>query len=287
MRYADPVTVEEASILLSEEKGITRILAGGTDVLVQMKSGIIEPDLLVDIKKIPGISDIIEQNGGFRIGAAVSGIELNDHQGVKELVPGVVEALELIGSTQIQGRCTMVGNLCNASPAADCVPALIAIEATVNIVGPKGHRVSPVDEIAVGPGKNSLEKGEFITSINIPSRPPRSSDAYLRFTPRTEMDIAVVSAAVSLTLSEEGICEHARISLGAVAPKVLIAQKASDILVGTKLDEITLSLMSAECLLECKPISDKRGTIEFRTDVSGVLAKRASLIAYKRAGGIK
>ena len=146
------------------------------------------------------------------------------------MFPGVVEALDLIGSTQIQGRCTMVGNLCNASPAADSVPALIAVEAKVNIFSPEGSRSCRVEEIPTAPGKTSLKKGEFIVSIDIPYRPKFSSDAYLRFTPRTEMDIAVVSAAVALTMSKEGVCEKAKVVLGAVAPTVKIVNEASIIL---------------------------------------------------------
>ena len=284
MKYVAPSSAEEVSRILVGENGISKILAGGTDLLVQMKSGLIEPDLIVDIKKIPETKEIKSLDGGFRVGAAVSGSEVKDHNGLNRLVPGVVEALDLIGSTQIQGRCTMAGNLCNASPAADCVPALIAVEATANIVGPKGNRKCKVEEIPVSPGKNSLKQGEFIVSIDIPNRPPYSSDAYLRFTPRTEMDIAVVSAAVSLSLSKDKICEKARVVLGAVAPTVLFVEDASEILVGTKLDDVSLQKMSDQCEAACNAISDKRGTISFRTEVSGVLAKRAAKIAYKRAG---
>ena len=160
MKYVAPSSAEEVSRILVGENGISKILAGGTDLLVQMKSGLIEPDLIVDIKKIPETKEIKSFDGGFRIGAAVSGSEVKDHNGLNRLVPGVVEALDLIGSTQIQGRCTMAGNLCNASPAADCVPALVAVEATANIVGPRGNRKCKVEEIPVSPGKP-------------PIRPPR------------------------------------------------------------------------------------------------------------------
>jgi len=284
MKYVAPSSAEEVSRILVGENGISKILAGGTDLLVQMKSGLIEPDLIVDIKKIPETKEIKSMDGGFRIGAAVSGSEVKDHTGLNRLVPGVVEALDLIGSTQIQGRCTMAGNLCNASPAADCVPALAAVEASANIVGPKGNRKCKIEEIPISPGKNSLKQGEFIVSIDIPDRPPHSSDAYLRFTPRTEMDIAVVSAAVALSLTKDGVCENARIVLGAVAPTILFVEDASEILIGTKLDEGSLQKMSDQCEAACNAISDKRGTISFRTEVSGVLAKRAAKIAYKRAG---
>ena len=229
--------------------------------------------------------DINNESDGFRIGAAVSGYELNNHKDFKSSFPGVVEAMDLIGSTQIQGRCTLVGNLCNGSPAADSVPALMAVNASLDIIGPNGNRVCPIKEIPVSPGKTSLKKGEFITSVFIPSKPPLSSDAYLRFTPRTEMDIAVVSAAVSLTLDDTGVCINAQIALGAVAPTVILIEDAANEIVNTRLDETSLTKMAEKCNRACNPISDKRGTIDFRTDVSGVLAKRASLIAYKRAGG--
>ena len=284
MRFADPTSAEEAVKLLSEESGLAKVLAGGTDLLVQMKSGIIEPDLIVDIKKIPGIREIIPENGGYRIGAAVSGSELSEHREITKFIPGVVEACELIGSTQIQGRCTMVGNLCNSSPAADTTPALFAVEAKVNIAGPSGNRTCSIEDIPIKPGLNSLKKGEFITSIFIPSRPKLSADAYLRFTPRTEMDIAVVSAGVSLEIDNQKKCIKAVIALGAVAPTVITVEKASNHLLGTKLEEAALKNMADECIKACNPIDDKRGTIEYRTEVSGVLAKRAAKIAYDRAG---
>jgi carbon-monoxide dehydrogenase medium subunit len=284
LRYVAAKSAEEASNFLLQETGVSRVLAGGTDVLVQMKSGMIEPDLIVDIKKIPGIRNITELDGFFRIGAAVSGSEVKDHENINKMLPGVVEALDLIGSTQIQGRCTMVGNLCNASPAADSVPALVAVNAKVNIIGPQGERSCNVEEIPIAPGKTSLQKGEFIVSVDIPYRPEFSSDAYLRFTPRTEMDIAVVSASVAIEMSKEGICENAKVVLGAVAPTVKIVGDASKEIVGTKLDESSLKKMSLKCVEICEPISDKRGTVEFRTEVAGVLASRAAKIAYKRAG---
>jgi len=285
MRYEVPSTAGEAVGLLEAEGGLSRILAGGTDVLVQLRSGMVEPDLIVDIKKIAGMRDIVAEAGGFRIGAAVSGAELGEHAGVRAAWPGVVEALELIGSTQIQGRATMVGNLCNGSPAGDSVPAMIAADAIASITGPGGERTCPVADIPVGPGRTSLAKAEFITSIFLPARADHSSDAYLRFIPRTEMDIAVASAGVSLSLDAGGTCTHARVALGAVAPTVVLVADAGAALVGTKLDDNALEAMGAACTAACNPIDDKRGTIEFRKDVAAVLAKRAAKIAYSRAGG--
>lgn len=285
MRFEVPQTAREAVGLLEAESGLSRVLAGGTDVLVQLRSGLVEPDLIVDIKQIAGMRDIVAEAGGFRIGAAVSGAELGEHAGVVALWPGVVEALELIGSTQVQGRATMAGNLCNGSPAGDSVPAMIAAGATATITGPSGDRTCPVEDIPVGPGRTSLTKGEIITSIFLPARPERSSDAYLRFIPRTEMDIAVASAGVSLTLDADGTCAAARVALGAVAPTVVLVPGAAAALVGSKLGDDALAALGAACSAACNPIDDKRGTIEFRRDVAAVLAKRAAKIAYDRAGG--
>jgi len=285
MRYEAPDTIKAAVGLLTKARGTSRVLAGGTDLLVQMRSGMIEPDLIVDIKQIPGMYDITSEKGGFRIGAAVSGAELGEHAKVRKFWPGVVEAVELIGSTQIQGRATMVGNLCNASPAADSVPAMIAAGAVARVVGPKRARNVPVEEIATGPGKTSLKKGEFVASIFLPKPKARTGEAYLRFIPRTEMDIAVVGAGVSLTLNAKGVCTDARVVLGAVGPRAIIVKDAAKALIGTKVDKAALDAMAAACSAAAKPIDDKRGTKEFRIKVAGVLARRAAVKALERAKG--
>jgi aerobic carbon-monoxide dehydrogenase medium subunit len=283
MQYEAPQTLEAATALLAGASGMARVLAGGTDLLVQLRAGMIEPDLVVDVKRIPEMRQITAEGGGFRIGAAVSGAQLGEHEGVGKLWPGVVEAVELIGSTQIQGRATMVGNMCNASPAADSMPALIAAGAIVTVVGPDGRRDVPAEEICIGPGKTSLRKGEIVASVLLPVRPPRSGDAYLRFIPRTEMDIAVVGAGVSLTLDEGGVCTAARFGLGAVAARPLLVEDAGRALVGTTIDEHALERLAAAASEACRPIDDKRGTIEYRTKVAGVLARRAAVIALERA----
>ncbi|GHE00144.1 oxidoreductase [Defluviimonas sp. 20V17] len=283
MRYAIPKTAAEAASLLMEEAA--RVLAGGTDLLVQMKSGVRSPEVIVDIKHLPGLRDISREGGGFRIGAAVSGAEMQEDAELVAAWPGVVEGVNLIGSTQIQGRATMAGNLCNGSPAADGVPAQIAAQAVARIAGPEGERDCPVAEIPTGPGKTSLGRGEFIASILLPARPDRSGDAYLRFIPRTEMDIAVAGAAVNLVLAEDGTVKEARVALGAVAPTAILVEEAGAALVGSKLEEPALAALVRACEAACKPIDDKRGTAEFRTHVAGVLAKRAARIAYDRAGG--
>lgn len=277
--------MKEAATLLAKEKGSAFVLAGGTDLLVRLRTGFIEPDLLVDIKRIAATRAIQATASGFRIGAAVTGAELGEHAKLKKAWPGVVEAANLIGSKQVQGRCTMTGNLCNASPAADSVPALVAAAAKVVIVGPKGKRTIPVEQVPLGPGKTSLRKGEIIESILLPKRPARAGDAYLRFIPRTEMDIAVVGVAVSVTLDAKGICTDARVALGAVAPTVLLVPEAAKALIGTRMDKMALDALAAACSAACRPIDDKRGTREFRVKVAGVLARRAAQIARKRAGG--
>jgi CO/xanthine dehydrogenase FAD-binding subunit len=285
MRYEAPNSIDKAVELLAAEKGLAFVLAGGTDLLVRMKSGFVEPDLVVDVKRIEPLRKITAEGGGFRIGAAVPASELGEHKALKKLWPGVVEAANLIGSTQIQGRATMTGNMCNASPAADSVPALVAAGATATIVGPKGRRELPVEDVATAPGKTALAKGEIVESLFLPARPKHSGDAYLRFIPRTEMDIAVVGAGVSLTMGEDGICKAARVSLGAVAARVLLVKEAADALIGSKIDKAALDKLAAAASAVCKPIDDKRGTKDFRIEVAGVLARRAAVIALKRATG--
>ncbi len=285
MRYEAPETMKSAVSLLAKEKGLAFVLAGGTDLLVKMKGGFLEPDLVVDIKRIKGMYDIKKSATGFKIGAAVPGVALSESSALVKAWPGVVEAANLIGSKQVQGRCTMVGNLCNASPAADSVPALVAANAKVAISGPKGKRTIPVEQVAISPGRTSLKKGEIIEAILLPKRPPKSGDAYLRFIPRTEMDIAVVSAGINLVLDAKGVIKDARVALGAVAATVMLVPAAAKAIIGSKLDAAALDRLAAACSAACRPIDDKRGTIEFRTKVAGVLARRAAQLAYTRAGG--
>jgi CO/xanthine dehydrogenase FAD-binding subunit len=284
LAYAAPSTVEEAVGALAAASGIAKVLSGGTDLLVQLRSGRLRPDLIVDTKRIPGISGIREQNGGFAIGAATPGAVIGECKALREAWPGVVEATNLIGSTQIQGRASLAGNLCNASPAADGVPALIAARATGVVAGANGRREVPVESIVSGPGRTSLGRDEFIIEFHLPRRPLRSADAYLRFIPRTEMDIAVVGAAVSVTLDGAGVCTDARVVLGAVAPTALLVRDAAAALIGRTLDATALATLDEAARRACKPIDDKRGTIAYRTKVAGVMARRAAVIAYERAG---
>ena len=285
LSYAAPTSVDAAVKLLAGASGLAKVLSGGTDLLIQMRAGRVKPELIVDTKKIPGIIGIREENGAFVVGAGTSGAVVEAHAGMTKAWPGVVEALDLIGSTQVQGRCSLAGNLCNASPAADSVPALYAAGAIAVVVGSNGRREVPVESIPTGPGRTSLAKDEFILEFKFPVRPARSSDAYLRFIPRTEMDIAVVGCGISVTLDANGVCTAARCSLGAVAPTVLLVKEMADVLIGHKLDADTLAKLDAAAQAAAKPISDKRGTIEYRIKVSGVLARRVAAIAFDRAMG--
>lgn len=283
MRYEAPETLDAAVGLLAGESGQVKVLAGGTDVLVQIHADMIEPDVIVDIKKIAEMREVANEDGAWRFGAAVTGKELMDNAAFNAAWPGVMDGVRLIGSVQVRGRATVGGNLCNASPAADSVPPMIAARAVATVIGPNGTREVPVEDIAVGPGKTSLEKGEFVVSFQLPIRPPNSGDAYLRFTPRTEMDIAVVGCAVNLTLDDSGTCTDATVSLGAVAARALIVEDAARALIGTKVDDAAMEALAAAASAAASPIDDKRGTVEFRTEVAGVLAQRAAAIALERA----
>jgi len=283
LRYLAPTTLDEAIKAFAAAGSAGRILAGGTDLLVQMRSGAVKPGVIVDIKKIAEMTAIAPTaDGGFRIGAAVPGAVLAEHPNFGKVWPGVLEAINLIGSTQVQGRASAGGNLCNGSPAGDSVPALVAAGAVVTLQGPNGRREMAVENVPAGPGRTNLLPGEILVSFSLPPRPPGSSDAYLRMIPRTEMDIAVVGVGVSLTV-KDGVCTAARVGLGAVAPTVLLVEAAARALVGSKLDDAALNAAASACSAACRPIDDKRGTIVYRTKVAGVLLRRTALIAAKRA----
>jgi carbon-monoxide dehydrogenase medium subunit len=283
LRYEAPETLQAAVALLAGATGAARVLAGGTDVIVQMETDLIEPQLLVDIKKIAEVRQITAENGGFRIGAAASGMEIMQHAALCKAWPGVIDGVKLIGSIQVKGRASVGGNLCNGSPAADSVPALIAAGAVARILGLNGTREVAVEDIPVGPGKTSLQKGEIIASFFLPPRPAHSGDAYQRFTPRTEMDIAVVGVGISLTLDGGGTCTAARVALGAVAPTIMLVKEAADALIGTRVDDAALERLAKAASAACRPIDDKRGTKEYRIKVAGVLAKRTAQQALERA----
>ncbi len=281
--YVAPTDVEAAVAALGAAKGNARILAGGTDLLVQLRTGRVKPQTIVDIKKIGETRSITQADGGYLIGAAVTGAEMSAHKELAQTWPGIVEAMDLIGSQQIQGRASPGGNLCNASPAADCVPALIAAGTICNIAGPNGRRSVPVEEIVTGPGQTSLGSDEFVVSFQVPKQAPKTGDAYLRLIPRTEMDIAVVGAGVCLSLDDSGTCQQAKVALGAVAPTQVVLEDGAKALIGTKVDDAALEKLGAAATAACNPIDDKRGTIEYRKKVAAVLTKRAAVKALERA----
>lgn len=284
MEYCAPETLAEVCAALQKADGPVKVMAGGTDLLARFTGGMPHPELLVDIKKLPEARAISKlSDGSFLIGAACPGIDIRADKLLTQYWPGLTEAMDLIGSVQIQGRATLGGNLCNASPAADAVPALIAARANCRIVSAGGERELPVEEIIVSPGRTCLRQDEFIVSFHLPARELRSADAYLRMTPRTEMDIAIAGAAVNLTLDESGVITDSHVALGAVGPVPVFAVAAARILLGSALDEDVMQRFRRQVSAMCRPISDKRGTAEYRTDVTAVLAARAAKIAYNRA----
>ena len=284
--YVAPSSIEDTLALLSsnaEAGARTQILAGGTDLLVQMRSTDKEPRLIVDVKKLDETNEVNIGSDEIVIGAAVPSAILNENAELKSLVPGLIESADLIGSTQIQGRATIGGNLCNSSPAGDTIPALIAVRAQCVIASPRGEREVAVEDFVTGVGTNCMAADEFLISMKVPRPAPRSSDAYLRFIPRTEMDIAVAGAGVSVTFDDSGNCVAARVGIGAVAPTPLLVEAAANALVGSKCDDAALNEAAAACSAMARPISDKRGTVEYRIKVVGVLCKRAGAIARDRA----
>ena len=281
MEYVAPKTAIEASKALVQDGAFA--LAGGTDLLVKLKTKFVSPSVVVDIKQVPKITSIEESTDGWWIGAATPCAEIVEHESLHRDWPGVVEALSLIGSTQIQGRATLGGNLCNASPAADSVPALIAANGTCIISGQTGEREEPIENIVVSPGATVLKKGEFILGFKLPKPQSGSGDAYLRLIPRSEMDIAVVGAGASVSVDKNKKITSIRISLGAIAPTQVTLNGLEDIFIGKEPDEDSINKLVSIAESACNPIKDKRGTIEYRTKIAGVLAKRTLTIAYERA----
>ncbi len=281
MEYVAPKTAIEASKALVQDGAFA--LAGGTDLLVKLKTKFVSPSVVVDIKQVPKITSIEESTDGWWIGAATPCAEIVEHESLHRDWPGVVEALSLIGSTQIQGRATLGGNLCNASPAADSVPALIAANGTCIISGQTGEREEPIENIVVSPGATVLKKGEFILGFKLPKPQSGSGDAYLRLIPRSEMDIAVVGAGASVSVDKNKKITSIRISLGAIAPTQVTLNGLEDIFIGKEPNEDSINKLVSIAESACSPIKDKRGTIEYRTKIAGVLAKRTLTIAYERA----
>src|SRR6266852_2215848 len=281
VRYEAPRSIEQAISLLRADPGAA-ILAGGTDLLVQYRAGVRRPTSFVDVKQIPELVGITIDEAGLTLGAATCAADICEHAEVRRLWPGLVEAAHLIGSTQIQGRGSVGGNLCNASPAADTTCPLIVNRAGCVIAGPNGERTVPVEQFCMAPGRTVLERGELLVALRVPHPAARTSDAYLRLIPRSEMDIAVVCAAVSVTLDAKGVCTGACVAIGAVAPTALLVPEAAKALVGSSLDDASLKRAARAASMAARPIGDKRGTAGYRRTVAGVLTRRA---AAERAKG--
>lgn len=284
IRYEAPQSIGDAVRLIQADPD-ARVLAGGTDLLVQFRSGLRQPTAFIDIKRIPELVGIVIDAAGLRLGAATAAAVICEHPEVRRLWPGLIDAVHLIGSTQIQGRGTVGGNLCNGSPAADSTCALIVNRAECEIAGPKGTRRVAAEQFCTGPGRTVLEAGEFLVAIRIPRPAARTADAYLRLIPRSEMDIAVVGAGVSVTLDGSGTCTSARVAIGAVAPTARLAPAAADALIGSKMDDAALLRAATAASAAATPIDDKRGTVAYRRTVAGVLTRRAARIAADRARG--
>ena len=283
--YAAPKTIAEAIALLNKHTDKAKILAGGTDVIVQLREHRRDADVLVDIKRIPEVNELTcDAKKGLVIGAAVPCYRIYEHKDIVKLYAGLIDAASLIGGIQIQSRASLGGNLCNASPAADSIPPMIALEGMCVIAGPSGTRELPVEKFCTAPGKTALGQGEFLVSIKFPPPKPNSGAAYLRFIPRNEMDIAVAGAGVSVVLdAAKSKCTSARIALAAVAPTPLLVPDAGATLVNGTLNDALIARAAAAAQAAAKPISDMRGDADYRRHLVGVLVKRALTIAVERA----
>jgi CO/xanthine dehydrogenase FAD-binding subunit len=283
--YESPKTIADAVKLLAAHGEKARPLSGGTDLVIQLRAGTRRPEYVVDVKSIPELSRIsFSMQHGLHLGAAVSCIEIHENADMRRYYPGLTEAAHLIGSLQIQSRASVGGNLCNGSPAGDSTPALIALGAKARLVGPKGERVVPVETFITGPARTVLQPGELLIELLIDAPAPHSSDAYLRFIPRNEMDIAVVGVGGSITLDlDDDRVVDARIALGAVGPTPIFAAEASKALIGKKLDAASLDNAARLATSVATPIDDMRGTAEFRRHIVGVLTRRVLTIAAERA----
>ncbi len=289
--YQAPLSLAEAVTALSHPEVLAKPLAGGTDLLVQMRRGLFQPDVLVDVKRILELTQITcDPVRGLTVGAAVICAALCEHPDVQRLYPGLVDAVSIIGGTAIQGRATMGGNLCNAAPSGDSIPALIVLGATATVAKTDGHGgieyyTLPVSEFCTAPGKNRLGQGELLVALRLPAPAPHSGAAYLRFTPRREMDIAVAGAGAWVRLSDDGAAiVEARIALSAVAPTPLTAQAAGDSLAGQPPTAEVLGRAADLAMQAARPIDDVRGAAEQRRHLVGVLTRRALDRALQRAG---
>ncbi|QDU79717.1 Nicotinate dehydrogenase FAD-subunit [Polystyrenella longa] len=282
--YEAPVTLESAIQQIAAGNGSVRALAGGTDLIDHIRTGRLKPDLVVDLKKIPELNVLELSADGLRLGASVSCARIYGDEEICRDYSALTDSCNIIGGIQVQNRASVGGNLCNSGPAADSIPALIALNAICVISGPNGTRKVAVADFCTAPSKNVLESGEILTELVMPARPANSGSHYLRFIPRNEMDIAVVGVGASVTLDESGEkFLSARIGVGAVAPTPLFAEKAGELLAGLPVNEESINKAAEAAQAIATPIDDMRGTIEFRKHVTGVLTKRALQVSIERA----
>ena len=284
--YENPKTLSEATALLTKYGDDACLIAGGTDLIVQMRIGRRTPKVIVNTKSIAEMNELTCDNSGLTIGAAVPCYKIYQHPEIPIMYPGIVDSASLIGGIQIQGRATLGGNLCNAAPSADAIPSLIVNKATCNIVGSRGIRSIPVEEFCTGPGQNILENDELLVSLSFPKPESNFGARYIRFTPRDEMDIAVAGAGVSITLENE-VIKSICVVLASVAPTPLLVKEITEELTDTKLSPDTLSRAGELAKQAARPIADMRGTIEYRKHLSDVLTKRALADSIQRTKGRK
>ncbi len=281
--YESPHSVGDAIDLLAQAGGRASILAGGTDLLVQLRVGRSNADLVVDGKNIPELNEIsYDPDSGLTLGAAVPCYQIYGDSAVSAAYPGLIDAASLIGGTQIQGRASLGGNLCNAAPSGDSIPVMVALGATANVAGPNGSRQIAVEDFCTAPGQNALEDGELLVSLHFPAPKPNSGARYIRFIPRNEMDIAVAGAGVSVEL-EDGVIRSARVCLASVAPTPLFVREAGDALVGKPANDESVQEAASIAEEAARPITDMRGTIEYRKHLCNVLTRRALNTAIERA----
>ena len=285
--FATPKTISEAVTLLASKGNRACMIAGGTDVLVQLRGGRRSADLVVDVKGIPELNEITyDSQKGLVLGAAVPCYEIYDNQAVAAAYPGLMDAATLIGGIQIQGRATIGGNICNAAPSGDSIPPVIVLGGVCHIAGPNGTREVASEDFCTGPGRNVLQDGELLVSITLPSPQPHSGANYLRFIPRNEMDIAVAGVGTSVVLDASGQnFVSARIALASVAPTPVLARDAGDSLAGKPVSEAAIQEASEKAIAAAIPISGMRGTIRQRNHLVGVLTRRTLNNAVQRARG--
>ncbi len=283
--YQAPLSLREATAILSNRDLGARPMAGGTDLLVQLRAGRLDLNLIVDIKRIPETSQLAYNPvEGLTLGSAVTCCRVYEDQVIQEFYPALIDSASLIGGVAVQGRATIGGNVCNAAPSGDTLPTLIVLEANCRIFGPRGERIVPVEQFFTGPGATVLERDELLVSMHIPPPSPNSGVRYLRFIPRNEMDIAVVGVGAKVGLSDDlQRIVSARIALGAVAPTPILIREAGEALIGKSPTEESFSKAAAVAQEAACPITDMRGTIAYRRHLVSILVKRALLDAVERA----